>query len=156
MPKENAPQSVFQLVYVSAAAVPFGNDELDALLACSRENNASLDVTGILLFTDQTFFQVLEGNAEVVQQLYDKIEGDRRHNNVLLLAKREVERRNFGHWSMGFVCDRREIAELPGFIDFFSENANRTLVDLRGDSRRIRQILEGFRRGRWRREKAPA
>lgn len=153
MKDENEECPLVQLVYVSAAAVPFSNEELDALLSLARENNSSLDVTGILLFTDQTFFQVLEGDPVVVQGLYEKIEADRRHNNVLMLAKQDIADRNFGDWSMGFVRDRREISELPGFVDFFSGNSEgRTFVDLSGDAKRIQQIIEGFRRGRWRRE----
>ena len=153
MPDDFEAKSLVQLVYVSAAAVPFADAELEDLLALARENNSSLSVTGILLFTDQTFFQVLEGDRNVVQQLYEKIALDRRHNNVLLLAKREIGERNFGDWSMGFVRDRKEISELPGFVDFFSSHADGpTFVDLQGDKKRIQQILDGFRRGRWRRE----
>lgn len=153
MPDEKKAGELVQLVYVSAATVPFSNEDLDELLVIARQNNSSLDVTGILLFTDQTFFQVLEGEPAVVQQLYDKIALDRRHTKVLLLAKQDIEQRNFGDWSMGFVRDRMEISELPGFVDFFSDHTSgKTFVDLHGDTKRIQQILDSFRRGRWRRE----
>ena len=107
----------------------------------------------MLLFVDQTFFQVLEGDPDVVQELYEKIGRDQRHCNVLMLAKSEIEERNFGDWSMGFVRDRKAIAEIPGFIDFFSrKDGGGKFVDLKGDAKRIRQIVDGFRRGRWRRD----
>lgn len=145
--------SLVQLAYVSAATVAFTDSELDTLLERARTNNASLGVTGVLLFTEGTFFQVLEGDKDVVQSLYQKIALDTRHNNVLVLAERNIEERNFGDWSMGFVRDRKSICELPGFVDLF-ETDGRTFIDLQGDGKRVSQILEGFRRGRWRRQPA--
>ena len=143
--------SFTQLVYVSAATVDFSPQDLDELLTKARANNSGLDVTGVLLYTGGTFFQVLEGEPEIVDSLYHKIQSDKRHNNVLLLENREIEERNFGDWSMGFVADQKEIRQLPGFVDFFS-SGHSNFLDLRGQSKRIRGILDGFRQGRWRRE----
>ena len=153
MPSADVSGQLIQLVYASAATVPFNDEQLDELLLIARKHNQSVDITGVLLFRENTFFQVLEGAPDSVQQLYDKIAADPRHNNVLLLAKREIDERNFGDWSMGFVRDQSEIEELPGFINFFSDvTSSRTFIDLHGDAQRIRQILDGFRRGRWRRQ----
>ena len=142
---------ITQLVYASAATVEFSSEDLDTLLEGARKNNATLGVTGMLLFKDGSFFQVLEGEADVVKALYDKISLDKRHNNVLMLSNQIIEERNFGEWSMGFVRDQKEIQQLPGFVDFFA-SSHTTFVDLQGDSKRINQILDGFRRGRWRRQ----
>ena len=128
MPESETNKSLLQLVYVSAAAVEFTDEDLYRLLSVARENNEKLDVTGVLLFKDNTFFQVLEGDPEVVQALYDKIELDPRHNNVLLLASRSIDLRNFGQWSMGFMQDQQDIAELPGFVDFFAQFVDDTNV----------------------------
>lgn len=147
--KQIDPRQLIQLVYASAATTRFGSEDLNELLALARNNNASLSVSGILLFHDGTFFQVLEGIREDVETLYNKIELDPRHDNVLLLANNEIQERNFGDWSMGFVCSNDVITSLPGFVDFFR---GRTFVDLHGDSKRVRQVLDGFRRGRWRRQ----
>lgn len=140
---------LIQLVYASAASVDFTDQDLEDLLDLARTNNAKLNVTGVLLFKDNTFFQVLEGYRKDVEPLYDHIGLDKRHNNVLLLAKNDIEERNFGEWQMGFVRDQRVIDSLPGFVDFF---AGRTFIDLQGDSKRMHQVLDGFRRGRWRRK----
>ncbi len=144
-----------QIVYVSAAAVEFSEDDLDNLLEAARTNNAALDVTGVLLYSEGTFFQVLEGVPEIVTELYEKIAMDTRHNNVLMLSQSDIEDRNFGDWSMGFIRQHSMIKKLPGFVDFFSTGKT-TFIDLLGDSKRINQILEGFRSGRWRRSAAPS
>ena len=137
-----------QLVYASAATVPFTEKDLDKLLTRARLTNESIDVTGVLLYQEGTFFQVLEGYEKFVLAIYDKIAMDPRHNNVLLLAHNQIEQRNFGDWSMGFLRDRTQVEDLPGFVNFFD---GRTFIDLEGDADRIRRILDGFRRGRWRR-----
>ncbi len=139
---------LIQLVYASAATVEFDQDHLERLLDRARQNNTRLGVSGVLLFKDGTFFQVLEGDSQVVNQLYEMIEHDSRHNNVLVLATREIKERNFSEWSMGFTRDSQQISELPGFVGFLSDGG---FVDLHGDSQRIQTILDGFRRGRWRR-----
>ena len=135
-------------MYASAATIEFGQEHLERLLDGARKNNTKLGVSGVLLYQDGTFFQVLEGAPETVNQLYETIERDTRHNNVLVLASSEIEERNFSDWSMGFIRDSKQISELPGFVGFLSQGG---FVDLQGDSQRIQTILDGFRRGRWRR-----
>ena len=51
---------LIHLVYVSVATKPLAREELLALLAVARRINEPLGVTGILLYVDETFFQVLE------------------------------------------------------------------------------------------------
>ena len=146
-------EQLIQLVYVSAATSAFADENLEELLTDARKNNKQLNITGLLLYTDRTFFQVLEGYEAEVRDLYQKIECDPRHNNVLILAESRIAERNFSEWSMGFRTGREDIEEVPGFVDFFSqETAYNCFVGLNGDTDRITQILEGFRRGRWRRE----
>lgn len=140
---------LMQLVYASAATVEFDDERLDSLLSRARRNNRFLNVTGVLLFKDQTFLQVLEGDAQVLKTLYEKIEQDDRHTDVVQLIQEPIAERNFGTWSMGFVANSEEITRLPGFVDFFGNQQGVTFLDLQNDSRRIRSVLEGFRRGRW-------
>ncbi|OYP38244.1 BLUF domain-containing protein [Rhodopirellula sp. MGV] len=143
---------LFQLVYVSAATKTFADTELEQLLIGARQTNHAFQITGVLLFVDNTFFQVLEGDCQAVRALYEKIACDPRHSNVLVIAESIVNERNFGDWNMGFIHDKERVASLPGFVDFFSQDepaGGFTL--LQGDSQRVAHILESFRRGRWRR-----
>ena len=55
-----------QLLYVSNTAYEFGLDDLDNVLAASRRNNAMLGITGLLLFIDGGFLQILEGEERAV------------------------------------------------------------------------------------------
>jgi hypothetical protein len=152
MKTEERVSELLQLVYVSAATTAFDDESLERLLEKARATNSGLGVTGVLLFKDDTFFQVLEGDPETVLALYDKIATDTRHANVLKLAAESVNERNFGEWSMGYVR-AQAVQELDGFVDYFTD---RTFLDLAGDSKRLDHILTSFRRGRWRRNAAPS
>ena len=54
--------AMHQLVYVSAATHAFTKSELLELLNKARANNQRLGITGLLLFKDGDFIQLLEGD----------------------------------------------------------------------------------------------
>ena len=111
----------YALIYVSSATVEFGRMELEALLNRSRERNARLGFSGMLLYKDGNFMQVLEGEREKVQALYDKIERDPRHRGTLILLKQEIEDRQFPDWSMGFRdLEIADNTRKPGYNEFLN------------------------------------
>ena len=92
-----------RLIYVSAARTDMTPDELESILLKARENNTREDVTGLLLFHDGSFFQVLEGPYDGVQRIFAAIGRDERHSRVLVLQTKDADRRAFPSWSMGYV-----------------------------------------------------
>ncbi len=99
----NAAPSLRRLIYVSSAVGDFGQAKLDQILSRSRSNNDARGLTGLLLFHDGCFFQVLEGEAAVVDQTFATISGDARHSGVILLESRSITERGFPQWSMGYM-----------------------------------------------------
>jgi hypothetical protein len=91
------------LAYCSAATALMSNADLIALLRTSRKNNEALGITGMLLYHEGSFMQVLEGEKEAVQSTYRKILIDRRHHNLIKMLDGPIEQRSFREWSMGFV-----------------------------------------------------
>lgn len=88
------------LIYSSTANINLTEAELHRLLGRWRATNASLGITGLLLFSEGEILQVLEGDAEVVHQLYAIIAADSRHRSVVKLADGAVANRAFANWSM--------------------------------------------------------
>lgn len=82
------------------------------ILAKSRKNNARLGVVGGLLFGEGYFLQCLEGDAQVVQNLYSKIETDTRHRDVTVLLQSSISMRTFGAWSMKYVPGEQRLQGL--------------------------------------------
>lgn len=107
-----------QLIYNSAATKPLNEVELARLLLGARRRNEALGVTGMLLYHEGSFLQVLEGEEKTLDPLFERIGGDPRHRRVTVLLRRGIEARQFGAWSMGFV-DVRGVADgLPGYSDY--------------------------------------
>lgn len=57
------------LVYASTATDQFDDRRIPDLLARSREKNGDMDVTGVLLYEDGLFLQILEGEADVIEEV---------------------------------------------------------------------------------------
>jgi Sensors of blue-light using FAD len=91
-----------QLLYISNTSAEFPEDALDDILAAARRNNAARDVTGMLLYLDGAFLQVLEGPSEGVEKIYARIRRDERHWGAETLLDSPKAPRAFANWSMGF------------------------------------------------------
>lgn len=94
--------SVYQLLYVSGASGAVTDADIEQILASSRRNNAARGVTGMLLYADGAFIQVLEGEERTVKALAERISQDRRHRNFMVLCEQRAETRAFAQWQMGF------------------------------------------------------
>ena len=89
-------------IYASAAKRRFESAELTALLQAARQHNERAGLSGMLLYTEGSFFQVLEGTPDAVEALYANFELDRRHDRVTKIVNEAIPRRSFAHWTMGF------------------------------------------------------
>ena len=91
-----------QLLYASNTSRDQSASVLDNILASSRKNNVKAGITGVLLYIEGGFMQILEGDASAVTETYDRISKDRRHWNTTVLLDRDAPRA-FGEWSRGFT-----------------------------------------------------
>ena len=118
------PDALYHLGYVSTEAVKFSEEALVALLSEARNANADRDVTGLLLYREGSFYQVLEGSESAVMATFQEIEGDPRHKEVRILFHGETDSREFADWKMGFLnLDGVDLDTLSGFSDFMTRDA---------------------------------
>lgn len=111
------------LVYTSAATRLMSDTELTDLLTKAREKNARLDITGMLIYHDGNFLQVLEGRDAAVRRLYDTIARDPRHTGIIKIIDRPVQERQFSEWAMAFrQLSDSEIRQLPGYSRFLDSS----------------------------------
>jgi uncharacterized membrane protein (DUF373 family) len=135
---------MIQISYISSATEPWSTQELLRLLQQCRENNAGNGVTGMLLYGNATFLQVLEGEEKVINDLVDKIRTDPRHTNVQILHRRTIQRRQYSDWSMGFkrVSDK-ELQHVEGLRDFGEKDFNPEYLLQHGSV--IQSLMDHFR-----------
>jgi hypothetical protein len=119
---------MYSLTYVSSATRLLSQEDLRNLLSTSRLNNERLGLTGMLLYKDGNFMQVLEGEQEAVLAVQARILEDVRHKGIIVLLRGNVPHRSFRQWSMAFRnLDEPSSRGTPGYDDFL----NTPLTDAR-------------------------
>ena len=145
---------MLQMIYTSEAKTKFSPAELQELLLIARRNNDRDAITGMLLYEDGTFLQVLEGENDVVEATYQRIAADKRHHKIMLIARFEVDHRSFHDWEMGFFdASGGKLLQLPGYSNFLSKRS----VELENleDGDKAREVLLNFKLGAWHRHALP-
>lgn len=114
---------MIRLSYASTTTHEWSPEELLTLLTTCQTNNATNNITGILLYAHQTFFQVLEGEESIVNKVYASIEKDKRHKDCTIIAVEKIKEREFPYWSMGFEkIDIENLHNIKGLNDFFAKD----------------------------------
>lgn len=102
---------LIRTIYVSRASSPMPL-ELKDILAVSRKNNPVRGISGAMCFLDGVYLQFLEGEAVIVDALYQKIEKDSRHTDVKMLVHEPIAQRGYPKWSMALLTWNEEIKTL--------------------------------------------
>ena len=114
---------MFELIYMSSATKKLTEEEINLLLLKARHYNIQHGITGVLLYIEGDFLQVLEGRKDAVMTLFEKIKKDVRNKVVIIVHEGEKEKRNFPDWSMGFHSSTYEkLRHITGFKDLDKPN----------------------------------
>jgi len=129
-----------QIMYSSQATEPMTVTGLEAILTDARTGNEARDVTGALVYVDGVFFQIIEGDKDVVHKLMASIASDSRHHSVKIFYDAEVAARAFESWSMAYLSATAEQmskwAGLPG-----TATVEALLTDISRGPHRVPRIL---------------
>ncbi|WP_298541329.1 BLUF domain-containing protein [uncultured Aquimarina sp.] len=105
--------------YVSTANQSLTNAEVNELFKFVKLNNDNQNITGILMYSDGNFFQVLEGKPNLIQDLYKKILLDTRHYNVIKIFDRAITNCSFSEYHSSFkvLGQKYDHKELDHFLE---------------------------------------
>ena len=97
--------TLMRLIYASH---PFGFDDLTLanILTTAQRYNAEKDVTGTLICREDLYLQLLEGDRDDVQALYEKIKRDDRHADATILVQEVTAQRLFPPGRCGMIRRR--------------------------------------------------
>ncbi|WP_269520298.1 BLUF domain-containing protein [Alteromonas sp. BMJM2] len=101
-----------QLLYFSRASREMSLADLKSVLESARKNNTNLEVSGMLCYDRRYFLQALEGERDVVNELYLDIADDPRHDEVTIISYCNVEKLSFDQWKMGYASSSAEFNKL--------------------------------------------
>ena len=93
---------LYRIIYLSSAVSTFNKVEKEDMLLKAKAYNKLNNITGILIYFDGNFIQILEGEKENVIELYNKIQADKRHKNIIKVIEDQIKKRQFEEWNMGF------------------------------------------------------
>lgn len=112
---------IYYTIYTSTPTDQVTLETLREITKISRKNNPGKGITGILLGIENKYLQFLEGPEENVNELFQKISSDPRHNNVTAWLRGFADERIFKDWSMAsWMLSNKELEQLPALADLKS------------------------------------
>lgn len=104
-----------RIVYTSQASEQFSKRNLLDLLHEARAFNAIDNISGVLMHRNGYFLQVIEGESEVVEELFTRLLRDPRHKEIKKILDAPVASCLFSSWAMGCAdFDEPGLNMLPG------------------------------------------
>jgi hypothetical protein len=135
---------LYMLSYFSTATASFQHSDLVKIIDVAVATNKELGVTGLLCYRDRCFTQFLEGEKDVVKNLYEKIKKDHRHLGCFVLLERPIETRLFDQWYMAL----RNVDDFEGrqkdiLLELFKLSLDKNSA---GHARLTEVLLDTFKR----------
>ncbi len=111
------------LCYVSSCKETLTAKDLEHLFHVNKRNNTEHGVSGILIYNNGNFLQILEGDKDMVKSLFKKIKRDSRHRNLIALINNSIDERIFHDYDSGFIQfeDPKKRQELHNYISWLKE-----------------------------------
>ncbi len=136
--------SVYTLLYLSTSInTDTAAYDLDKILTKSRENNKKKNITGVLVYANGVYLQVIEGNKDDIIELYKKIVSDSTHYGVIKIWEGYCEKRTFEKWSMGFKLTSKD--EITKHLLGTNEVENSDFVELiKSEQTKILSFIHSF------------
>jgi hypothetical protein len=93
------------LAYISRACRALDPHELGDLLDDARRFNSEHGITGVLLHDHGMFLQLLEGEAQPVDDAMRRIRRSTKHEHLIVVFDETIVSRLFPAWAMGWPGD---------------------------------------------------
>lgn len=106
------------LIYHSVAVNICSAKELNLFLTSIRKQNIRLNVTGILFYHKGNVMQIIEGEHDTINDLFERIKIDNRHTDVVKVNNFKINKRSYPDWSMAFKqLPDKDWVKVKGYLD---------------------------------------
>ena len=109
-----------QILYESVATSLMKLEDVISLLKKCNQQNYENGLSGLLVFHNHRFMQLLEGRKSSIDFIMQKIGNDPRHSNLEILHESESTERTMGAWTMAFTMDSNNLEALSDQPFFLS------------------------------------
>jgi hypothetical protein len=94
---------MYSLVYTSIPSASLTEVDLKDILKKAQVNNTNKNISGCLIYYNNTFVQILEGKKQAIIDLFSKIELDPRHKRISPSDLYPINEQIFSRWTMGYI-----------------------------------------------------
>ena len=114
------------ICYISDSKINKSINDFNDLILTAKSNNAKNNITGVLVYKNNNFLQVLEGHTETVDSVFDKIRMDQRHQNIFKIINTSIDERFFEEYEFGFtvVSDKNAVQNLSDYLNWLRNAEN--------------------------------
>ncbi len=114
------------ICYISNFAKDLNRNIIEELVASVNSNNNAQNISGILILRNKHFFQILEGESQKVDVLFNKIKKDERHKDIITLLNTRIEDRIFDDYNSGKFDVFQKYTDMKKLYLYFKwiKNAN--------------------------------
>lgn len=114
------------ICYISDSVEHKSIEKLKKLYLKAKKNNHELNITGVLIYKNKNFLQVLEGDVSSVNTTFEKIKFDKRHRNIFEVINTTTDVRIFQDYNFGFtIVDNKEgIKNLHEYLEWLKVAEN--------------------------------
>ncbi len=99
----------YAVCYVSTASENIKEEDIRDLLKCTVRYNNDHDIRGILLYADGNFFQILEGEKKLVEEIFEDIKMDPRHRNIIQVVGKNIDQGAFDGFKAEMVKENQKL-----------------------------------------------
>lgn len=123
-------KSLYEIFHTAQAVRDFSELELIHMASEMTIRNKALNITGVLYYSDREFFQILEGEKKVLDDIIKNIDDPSKHGKFHYIWQGDIEQRAFYNWGLcpylseaisnsGFVARRNGLVSTA--VELFSE-----------------------------------
>lgn len=94
---------VRQIAFSSRARPGLRPADTSNIIGTSRSNNARDGITGALIYSGESFLQLVEGADAALTALWRRLADDDRHRQLASLFDRAIAKRAFNAWRAGYM-----------------------------------------------------
>lgn len=133
---------VKQLIYTSRSLKDISLDFVESILVSADHFNSAHQITGLLLYNQTVFIQFLEGPADNMGHVLDRIFSDPRHDEAKTLYTGYSDQRFYPDWSMAALQADRTL-QSPISQIYVADQA-RASIKLQDTELRIENLVQSF------------
>lgn len=128
----------YAISYVSTARIELQEQGVKDIMKKTNEYNTDEKITGLLLYNERNFFQLLEGEKKTIQNLYERIIKDSRHQDIIKFLEKPVFKPAFDGYLTDFITDTNKYdkSQLKDYLHYIevldpeSEKSLKRVIEL--------------------------